>query len=96
MDKITGIDAQGMVSHWLETPVNGYLGSGYGNNVRDMLQSPQRTGGADAVLNKLKKDVPLLGALPRSAVNMYAVDTGPDKRRYFIEVAGQSVELGAK
>jgi hypothetical protein len=94
--KITTADAQAMVSHWLATPVNGYLGSDYGSNIKDLLQSPLRTGGADAVLTKLKTDVPLLAAMPRGSVNLYSQDTGPYKRRYFIDLSGATVDIGGK
>jgi hypothetical protein len=95
MEKITGNDLQSMIGHWLSTPPNGYLGSGYGAPLKDMLQTPLKTGLADSLLAKLRNDVPLAGLLPASALNMYYVDNGPDKRNLFIEVAGQLVELGA-
>ena len=37
---ITGTGIQAMVSDWLDTPVNGYLGSGYGSDTRALLQRP--------------------------------------------------------
>jgi len=92
MDNIDASDVQGMVSHWLGTPVNGYLGSGYGTIVPDLLQQPQKTGMGDAVLNKLRIDVPLVGALPRGKLNMYAVDEAPDIKRIYIDVSGALVE----
>lgn len=94
--KITASDLQGMISHWVNTPPNGYLGSGYGAPTKDMLQMPQKTGLADAFLAKLRVDVPLAGALPAGAVNMYAVDEGPDKRSFYIEASGELVALGVK
>jgi hypothetical protein len=95
MDKITSTDLQGMVSHWIATPPNGYLGSSYGADLRAMLLTPMKTGLADALLNKLRVDVPLVGALPSSALNMYAVDEGPDKRNIYIEASGLLVALGS-
>lgn len=83
-----------MVKHWLETPVNGYLGSSYGSIVPDLLQQPQRSGLADAVLNKLRSDVPLVGAMAADQTNLYAVNEGPDKTRIFIEVGGTATDLG--
>jgi hypothetical protein len=95
MSKITAPDLQDMIRHWLSTPPNGYLGSGYGSPLKDMLQSPMKTGMADGFLAKLRSDVPLAGALPASALNMFSVDQGPDIRRIYIEASGQMVELGA-
>jgi hypothetical protein len=95
MDKITATELQGMVSHWAGTPPNGYLGSSYGADTLAMLQNPMKTGLADSFLNKLRTDVPLVGALPPAAVNVYAQDQGPDKRTIFIEASGQMVALGS-
>jgi len=95
MDKITATELQGMVSHWVATPPNGYLGSNYGADAHSMLQNPMRTGLADSFLNKLRNDVPLVGALPPGAVNMYAQDDGLDKRTIMIEASGQLVALGS-
>lgn len=93
MNKITAPELQGMISHWIATPPNGYLGSGYGSDIRAMLQTPMKTGLADALLNKLRVDVPLAGALPNNALNMFAVDSGLDKRSIFIDASGTLVEL---
>jgi hypothetical protein len=83
-----------MVSHWLATPLNGYLGSGYGEIVSDIRQKPMASGLADAALSKLRADVPILQSLPRGAVNMFAQDEGPDKKRIFIGVADQLIDAG--
>lgn len=95
MDKITATELQGMVTHWVGTPPNGYLGSGYGADTLAMLQAPMRTGLADAFLTKLRADVPLVGALPPAALNLYAQDKGPDQRTIFIEASGELVALGS-
>ncbi len=94
--KITGSDLQSMISHWLATPPNSYLGSGYGAPTKDMLQTPMKTGLADAFLNKMRVDVPLAGALPPGALNLYAIDRGPDRREFYIEASGELVQLGSK
>ena len=83
-----------MVDHWLSTPTNGYLGSSYGNAIPDILQTPQASGLADAQLNKLRTDVPLVGAMPADQLNMYSVQTGPDKRAIYIEMAGAVIPVG--
>jgi len=95
MEKITATELQGMVTHWAGTPPNGYLGSSYGADTLSMLQTPMKTGLADAYLKKLRVDVPLVGALPPGAVNVYAQDQGPDKRTIFIEASGELVALGS-
>ncbi|KVN83425.1 hypothetical protein [Burkholderia ubonensis] len=94
MAKIPASDLVDMTTHWLSTPLNGYLGSSYGQIVTDMLQKPLASGLADATVAKLRADVPLLAALPPGSVNLYSVDDGPDKRNLFIEVAGEFVPVG--
>jgi len=94
MGKISSTDIQSMVSHWLATPLNGYLGSGYGQTVTDLLQTPLRAGLADAVIAKLRADVPILGALPRGAINLYSEPDGVDKLRIYIDVNGSKIDVG--
>ncbi|WP_175712154.1 hypothetical protein [Burkholderia ambifaria] len=96
MDELTGNDVQGMVTHWLETPVNGYLGSGYGSNVKDLLQAPLQSGRADAVINKMRGDIPLVAALPRGVLEIVMADRGPDRRDLYINVLGRLVPVGGK
>ena len=94
MKTINGDDIQKMVGHWLETPVNGYLGSTYGSSVKELLQrahsDPEST---DAFLRKMRRDVEILSVLPSDAVAVYGTVEGTDKLRLSVEVAGQSHEL---
>lgn len=90
MASITGIDIQRMVTHWLNTPVNGYLGSDYGQDAKSLLQLAQNDGAADRYLQKLRNDIPLIGALPSGSVNLYSIQSTPDKLEIIIEVAGQT------
>jgi hypothetical protein len=87
IEPITGEALQAMVRHWLNTPTSGYLGSDYGQEAKILLQRPQEDGLADAVLNKLKADVPATGALS-DGVNLYSVQSAPDRMDVLIEVAG--------
>jgi hypothetical protein len=95
MDTISKNDLVGMIQHWLATPPNGYLGSGYGADLKALLQSPMTTGIADSLLAKMRVDIPLVAALPSSSLNIYAVDDGPDKRTIYIDVAGEMIPLGS-
>lgn len=93
--KITGRDVQLMVRHWLETPPNGYLGSDYGSDTKTLLQKPlSDTAYFDAFKTKLRKDVPVLKALPASQTNIVNYGSYPDKLNIAIEVAGQTIEIG--
>jgi hypothetical protein len=87
-DTITAEDVQSMVSHWLGTPVNGYLGSDYGQDLKSILHSPFAAGLADEQVGKLRRDVPVLDILPRGAVNLYALPSPPDKVNIVVDVSG--------
>lgn len=82
-----------MVKHWLATPVNGYLGSDYGQDLKGLLQRPMADGMGDVVLQKLRNDVPVLGVVPAGSVNLLQIDSYPDKRTFCIEVAGNLINI---
>ena len=90
---ITASDLQSMVTHWIGCPPNGYLGSTYGSDLQSLLQSPMEAGVADAVIAKLRSDIPIIGSLDRSMVNIYAERLGIDKMALNIEVAGDEDDL---
>ncbi len=90
MASITGVDIQSMVQHWLNTPVNGYLGSDYGSDLKSLLHNPQRFGIADGFIAKLKRDVPVLQSFP---INLYSVPRDVDKLDIVIEVAGIAITV---
>jgi hypothetical protein len=94
MTKVTGKDIQDMVGeHWLRSPVNGYLGSSYGSDTKALLQRPEADGSADAYLNKLRLDVPVIQALPPGSANLFAVTEYPDKMKIVIEIAGTAFDI---
>ena len=82
-----------MVSHWLGTRPNGYLGSGYGAGVEDLLQTPQAAGGADALIAKLREDITIMGQLPSDSLNVFAEQRAPDGLLLYVEVAGNFVRI---
>lgn len=81
------------VKHWLATPTNGYLGSGYGIDIKAFLHKPMSTFDGDAIIAKLRRDVPLIGALPQEAVNVYFEDAGIDGKKMHITIGKNSVTL---
>ena len=94
-DKITGVDVQAMVRHWLGCPVGSYLGSDYGHDIPSILHTPLVAGLADVQVQKCRIDVPLVGALPNGAVNVYAVSDPnalADRQRIVFEVHGELVQ----
>lgn len=88
MNTITSTEIMKMIDHWLQTPQDGYLGSDYGNNLKEVLQTPHAAGLANAQVKKLIRDVPILSILPRSSINLYTVDVPPDKVYILIDVYG--------
>lgn len=90
---LTGKEIQSMVLHWLRTPPNGYLGSGYGSDPKALLQKPTSSGLADQFMAKLKADVPVIGALPPNTVNLYSEDYGNDTKLITIDVLGSRVSV---
>ncbi len=94
-DKITGEEVQSMVRHWLCCPAGGYLGSDYGHDIPSILQTPLAAGLADVQVQKCRIDVPLVGAMPNGAVNVYAVSDPTalaDRQRIVFEIHGALVE----
>lgn len=77
---LNGAELQGMVRHWLKTPVEGYLGSGYGSSPLELLQKPMTSGVGDAFVQKMEDDILLLASLPKGAVSVYFEDKGNDSK----------------
>lgn len=82
-----------MVRHWLRTPVNGYLGHGYGHDIKSLLQLPLSTPMADSILQKLMTDVPILTRMPAGSVNLYTETVGNDQLRLIVSLAGAQVSI---
>lgn len=88
---LNGDDIAGMVQHWLSTPVNGYLGSGYGSDIKSLLQQPNSSGLGDAFINKMLNDIPILQQMPRGSVNVYFEKVSKDRKRLLIEVGDVTI-----
>ena len=95
MAQINGNDIHDMVGHWLKTPVCGYLGSDYGQDIKSLLQRPHSDGAAESFLGKLRDDVAALQSIPVNAVNLYAIPAAPDRLDLVIEVAGKAINVPA-
>lgn len=95
MSQITGQLAQDMVRDWLKTPVNGYLGSSYGQDFKRILHRPMSAPRVDEQIAKLREDVPVLGMLPPDAVNLYSYQDPAlhDRLKVALEVAGRTFPL---
>lgn len=93
MAEITAQDVQGMVSHWVGTPVAAYLGSNYGSDFKALLQSPFGAGLADGLLKKCRRDLPVLAQLPADAVNLLARQVGADGLQVVLQIGAVDVPI---
>lgn len=93
--RITPQEIEQMVEHWVSTPAGSYLGSSYGNPLKDTLQRPQADIDADMVIEKLRADIPILGVLPTGSVNVYAYADPQyiDRTEIVIEVGGREISV---
>lgn len=90
---ITTEDLADQVGHDVGCPPNGYLGQGYGIDLRDMLHTPMAAARADDVIAKIRSDVPLASRLGPGDINLFMYDAGIDKKVLVIEVAGSLVPI---
>ncbi|MBK9294895.1 MAG: hypothetical protein IPM57_10735 [Oligoflexia bacterium] len=90
---LTSNDVFDMVNHWLGTPVNGYLGSRYGQNVKSMLQKPLLAVSADGFIRKLKADVPIIGRAAPNTINVLQDTTQPDGLNLYLEINGTVIPI---
>ncbi|WP_313453341.1 hypothetical protein [Stutzerimonas nitrititolerans] len=92
-NEINGEEVHGMVGHWLATPVNGYLGSGYGSDPQSLIQKPMSAGLGDAFIQKMERDVPVIGILPGGAVNVYFEDRDNRSKNLIVNVMDRLVRV---
>lgn len=90
---ITSALVHAMVRDWLETPINGYLGSNYGQDFNKYLHRPISTHEADVQLTKLRADVPVLQMLPDETLNLYVMHDQHERSELFIELAGHLIKI---
>lgn len=93
MTPITAADVQAMVTHWLGCPPNGYLGTGYGSGVQDLLQTALHGGGADDLVAKMRQDIPVLNMLPPEAISISFQPDGAERLQFFIQVADAVIPI---
>ena len=92
-NKITGDDIQMMVRHWLNTPLNSYLGSDYGQDLKQFLQNPMKIGIPEKFINKMRRDISILLCVPIDGINIYSKKRDDNKVDLFIEVFNTLIEV---
>ena len=80
-----------MVDHWLRTPPNGYFGHSYGSDPLSLLQKPHSEMLADAFIDKMLEDLPVLRSLPAGTVNVYKEQVSKDTARLIIQAGNVSI-----
>ncbi|WP_352309087.1 hypothetical protein [Psychrobacter sp. W2-37-MNA-CIBAN-0211] len=91
------IDAQNvksMVEHWLKTPPNGYFSSSYGADVRNLLLRDLSTDSANALLKKLRADIPLLSQFSDSQLKIVTEEKGHDSLYVYLLIGAIQLTLG--
>lgn len=83
-----------MVEHWLETPPNGYFASSYGADVRSMLLRDLSMDNADALLKKLRTDLPLLEPFSDSQLRIMTDTAGHDALYVYLLIGAIQITLG--
>lgn len=59
-----------------------------GADPQSLLQNPMAAGIGDDFIVKMRGDVLALDAMPSGAVNVFYVDSEPDRRELIVDVAG--------
>jgi hypothetical protein len=88
--EITAHDVYEMVEHWLGTPPNGYLGAGYGSDIKALLQTALNSGLMDDFIAKMLFDIPLLKSLPKGSISIGYIDVPPDQKRLAIRILDET------
>lgn len=91
--QITQEEILSMVQHWLNTPVNSYLGSDYGFDKHALLFQPLTMAKADEMIAKLRKDVPVLSVLPVDAINLYWFPIPPSDVKIFLQIGDLQLDI---
>jgi len=94
---VTAEEIVDMVSHWIMTLPNTFLGSDYGGIgiIKEILQKPMRTAIGNAIIAKMKKDIPILSVMPQNMINVYMQDKEGrnDTKILYIDVAGNVITV---
>ena len=92
---LTGDDVADMALHWLETPVQGYLGQDYGQSLNSVLMTPQAAHLADMQVAKLRRDVPVIG-FGSGDVDLLLITRGPDQFEIGLKISDRVVTAKVK
>lgn len=86
-------DLLAMVRHWLETPVNGYFGSGYGADLNALLLRPMSEPIADEFIDKMRRDIPVLNELSSDQLAILTEDDGFERKNLYLRIDTHTINL---
>ena len=91
---INSDDVMGMVEHWLSTPPNGYFGQSYGADLRAMLLRELSADNADKLLERLRRDIPLLNQFDDTMLSIQSEQSGFDKLNIYLMLGNIAISIG--
>lgn len=94
---VTADEIVDMVTHWLQTMPNTFLGSDYGGVgiIKEILHKSMRSAVANSIIEKMKKDIPILSVMPSGMINIYMQDKAGrnDTKVLYIDVASNVITV---
>ncbi|MDO5769031.1 MAG: hypothetical protein Q4P13_05960 [Psychrobacter sp.] len=83
-----------MINHWLATPANSYFGQSYGSDLKSLLLQELSMVSADKLLDKLRRDIPILSQLSESELSIYTISEGFETVKVYLSVGNIAIYLG--
>ena len=80
-----------MIAHWLESEINGYIGSDYGPDFNSLFLAPLSAPVANTFIQKMKSDIPILKQLSADQFQMWAQDEGFETKIIYLRI-GHHIE----
>ncbi|MCC3344516.1 hypothetical protein [Psychrobacter sanguinis] len=90
---ITAEHIKNMVKHWLDTPPNGYFSKGYGADAKAMLLRELSADTADDFIEKLRRDIPLIGRLSEDQLSISVETVGFDRLNVVLSIGEIDIQL---
>ncbi|WP_151742936.1 MULTISPECIES: hypothetical protein [unclassified Acinetobacter] len=78
-----------MIEHWLQSEINGYLGSDYGPDWNALFMGPLSAPVANTFIEKMKRDIPILKQLSADHLQLWSQDEGFETKIIYLRVANQ-------
>lgn len=90
---ITAEHIRQMITHWLDTPPNGYFAQSYGADAKAMLLKELSADVADEFLSKLRADIPIINTLDEDQLSISIETVGFDTINVILSIGGIDIQL---